>query len=340
MTDIFSIKPLIIAEVAQAHEGSVGLAHSFIEAAADAGADAVKFQTHMAGAESTLDEPFRIRMSSQDATRYDYWKRMEFTVEQWHEFKAHCDERGVLFLSSPFSLEAVELLGSVGVAAWKIGSGEIYSRDMLSAVAQRPEPVLLSSGMSPWVHLDKAVQLLQQENSQFAVFQCTSKYPTPFSEVGLNVLSELRARYECPVGLSDHSGTPFPAIAAMALGCELIEAHVTFDRKMYGPDAVASVEFEELALMCRARDAIRDMLAHPLDKDAIADDLADMRAKFGKSLAPREALAAGTRLERDMLTLKKPATGIPAAEIDKVVGRVLVNPVQPDRLLKWKDLND
>src|SRR5262245_27728030 len=116
---------MIIGEVAQAHDGSHGMAHAYIDAVANAGADAVKFQTHIASAESTPGEPWRVKFSRQDATRYDYWKRMEFTEEQWHGLKQHAQERGLQFLSSPFSVEAVELLKRVGVAAWKVASGEV-----------------------------------------------------------------------------------------------------------------------------------------------------------------------------------------------------------------------
>jgi N-acetylneuraminate synthase len=129
---------LIIGEVAQAHDGSLGMAHAFIEAIAAAGADAVKFQTHIAAAESTPAEPWRVRFSAQDASRYDYWKRMEFTEEQWRGLKQHAFEKGLLFLSSPFSLEAVELLERVGVAAWKIASGETGNRPLSPPFARNP----------------------------------------------------------------------------------------------------------------------------------------------------------------------------------------------------------
>ena len=125
---------LLIAEIAQAHDGSLGLAHAFIDAAATAGADAVKFQTHIAAAESTLDEPFRVRFSKQDATRYEYWQRMQFTPEQWAGLADHARERKLIFLSSAFSVDAVELLQRLKVPAWKIASGELASRTMLAAM--------------------------------------------------------------------------------------------------------------------------------------------------------------------------------------------------------------
>src|SRR5688500_1354690 len=139
---------LIIGEVAQAHDGSLGMAHAFIDAIAAAGADAVKFQTHIAAAESTLQEPWRVKFSRQDTTRHAYWKRMEFTEEQWVGLREHAHDRGLEFLSSPFSSEAVSLLARVGVAAWKIASGEVSNLALLEQIAATRLPVFLSSGMS------------------------------------------------------------------------------------------------------------------------------------------------------------------------------------------------
>src|SRR5438093_2389865 len=161
------IKPgrcLIIGEVAQAHDGSLGMAHAFIDAIADAGADAVKFQTHIAAAESTPDEPWRVKFSQQEATRYDYWKRMEFTEEQWHGLKKHAHDKGLLFLSSPFSLEAVALLTRVGVAAWKIASGEVSNTSLFEGIVATRMPIILSTGMSALEEIDRAVEGLKRQD--------------------------------------------------------------------------------------------------------------------------------------------------------------------------------
>ncbi|MBM3507426.1 MAG: N-acetylneuraminate synthase [Alphaproteobacteria bacterium] len=331
-------KAFLIAEVAQSHDGSLGLAHAFVDGAADAGADAVKFQTHIADAESTLDEQFRVKFSRQDATRYDYWKRMEFTPEQWAGLAAHAEERGIVFLSSPFSLAAVDLLQGIGMPAWKVGSGEVNSHDLLRAMAATGKPVLISSGMSAYSDLGGAVDVVRAAGAPVAVFQCTTKYPTPLAEVGLNVLDELRTRFSCPVGLSDHSGRPYPALAAMARGADLIEVHFVLDRAMFGPDVPVSLPPADLRLFADARDAFAEMDAHPVDNDAMAASLAPMRALFNKSLAPKAPLSKGAVLVADMLTTKKPGTGIPAHEIDKVVGRRLKKAVSPDRLLRRDDL--
>src|SRR5262249_7900571 len=183
-------------------EGGVGMGDAYIDAIAAGGGDAVKFQTHIAAAESTPAEPWRVKFSRQDETRYDYWRRMEFSEAQWHGLKAHADERGLLFLSSPFSVEAVDLLTRVGVAAWKIASGEVSTRPMFERLAATRLPVLLSTGMSALGEIDAAVRQVQNADLQLAVMQCTSAYPCPPEKIGLNLLDVFRNRYGCAVGLS------------------------------------------------------------------------------------------------------------------------------------------
>jgi N-acetylneuraminate synthase len=329
----------VIAEVAQSHDGSLGMAHAFIDTAAESGADAIKFQTHIAAAESTLDEEFRVKFSRQDESRYEYWRRMEFTAEQWAGLAAHAAEQGIVFLSSAFSVAAVELLRKLGLAAWKVGSGEYRSLELWQAMALGGGPILLSTGMSDWREIEAAVEQVQGLGAPLALFQCTSRYPTALSEVGLNVIDELR-RFGCPVGLSDHSGSVHPALAALARGVDMVEVHLTLDRRLFGPDVPVSLTPPELALLCQARDALVTMAENPVDKDAMAAELAEMRGLFSKSLAPARALPAGTVLLADMLTAKKPGTGILAAELDDVVGRRLSNDVGPERLLRREDLDD
>jgi N-acetylneuraminate synthase len=329
---------LIIGEVAQAHDGSLGAAHAFIDAIADAGADAVKFQTHIAAAESTPAEPWRARFSRQDDTRYQYWERMEFTEPQWHGLRTHAGERGLLFLSSPFSPEAVDVLRRVGVDAWKVASGEVANLDLVRDMARDGRELLLSSGMSGWDELDRAVEVCRTEGAPFAVLQCNTAYPCPPEKVGLNVLHELAERFECPVGLSDHSGTIFPAIAAVTLGAAVVEVHVTLSRKAFGPDVVASVTDAELAELVRGVRYVETALAHPIDKDAEARALGDMRSIFTKSVVARRALPEGHVLTSDDLAAKKPGTGIPANRVDALTGARLLRAVVADELLNWDDV--
>jgi N,N'-diacetyllegionaminate synthase len=328
----------IIAEVAQAHDGSLGMAHATVDAIAHTGADAVKFQTHIAAAESTPSEPWRVRFSPQDACRYDYWKRMEFTEAQWRGLKEHAEARGLRFLSSPFSVEAVELLTRVGVAAWKVASGEVANLELLERMAATGLPVLLSTGMSPLSEIDAAVARLREHRMRVTVMQCTSAYPCPPERIGLNLLATFRERYRCGVGLSDHSGTIYPGLAAATLGIEALEVHVTLSRELFGPDVPASVTTSELRQLVEGVRFIERMRAHPVDKDAVAGELDGIRRLFTKSIVARMDLPAGTVLRGEHLAVKKPGTGIRADRLKEVLNRRLKRALPADALLGEDDL--
>lgn len=327
----------VIGEVAQAHDGSLGTAHAYIDAIAEAGASAVKFQTHIAAAESTPAEPWRVRFSPQDETRYDYWRRMEFEPSQWRELKAHAEERGLVFLSSPFSVQAVELLESLGMSAWKVASGELTHDAMLDAIAATDKPVLVSTGMSAWSEIDRVMERFQASK---AIFQCTSAYPCPAEKTGLNVLGEMAERYGCPVGLSDHSATIATPIAAVALGAQMLEVHVVLSRQAFGPDTASSLLPEELAQLVLGAQRVRTALSHPVDKDRAAEEMAPMRALFQRSLVPTRDLAAGHVLRAGDLIAKKPGTGLPPQRLDALLGRRLARAVVADELLDEAALAD
>jgi N,N'-diacetyllegionaminate synthase len=328
----------IIAEIGQAHDGSLGTAHAYVDAVARAGADGVKFQTHIARAESTPGEPFRVRVFPQDETRFDYWKRMEFSEAQWVGLAAHAKERGLTFLSTPFSMEAIELLERVGVPAWKIGSGDIGTLPFLRRCAETRRPVLLSSGMSPLEELDAAVTEVRETGARVAVLQCTTAYPCPPEKLGLNAIAELRERYACPVGLSDHSGTPFAGLAAVTLGANLLEVHVCFSRECFGPDVPASITTTELAELVRGVRFIEKALANPVDKRSMARDLAELRTMFGRSVVLCRDLPAGHVLAAGDLAYKKPATGFPASRAHELLGRRLTRSVERDAFIAEADV--
>jgi N,N'-diacetyllegionaminate synthase len=331
---------LVVAEVAQTHDGSLGTAHAFVDAVAATGAGAIKFQTHLAGAESTRDEPWRVPFSRQDDSRWDYWRRMEFSPDQWAGLAAHARAAGQLFLSSAFSLEAVDLLEQIGMPAWKVASGEVGHTELLRRMIDTGTPIILSSGLSDWSELDAAVADVRAGGNALAVLQCTSEYPCPPERVGLNVLGELADRYGCATGLSDHSATIYPGLAAVALGARVLEVHVTLSREMFGPDVPASLTTTELRQLADGVAYLSDALAHPVDKAAAGDDRAVMRATFGRSVALRDDQPAGTELRREHLALKKPGSGIGPDELEALVGRRLRHDVGADRLLRPDDLED
>lgn len=321
---------MIIAEIAQAHDGSLGSAHAFIDALSDTGVDAVKFQTHIAEAESSDLEPFRVKFSKQDATRFDYWKRMEFTLTQWEGLRAHCHEVGLKFISSPFSCAAVDMLSQVGVDAFKVGSGEISNQLMLTKIAMAQKPVILSSGMSDLDELEIALQLIQGYNCPVSVLQCTTAYPTSPDQWGLNVIESLKQKFNIPVGFSDHSGNIYACLAAATLGAEIFEFHVVFDKRQFGPDTIASITIDQTKILVEGICSIRKALLHPVQKSDISN-YQELKRIFGKSLAVNKDLKSGSVIQFQDLESKKPGDqGIPASAYSNIIGKRLTQD-----LSKW-----
>ena len=325
----------IIAEVGQAHEGSMGIAHSYIDALAKTGVDAVKFQVHIAAAESSIHEPFRVKMAGQDKTRFDYWKRMEFSLDQWRELKTHCEEAGVEFLASPFSNAAVDLLEKLEVKRYKIGSGEITNFLLLEKIAQTGKPVILSSGMSSFAELDNAVNFLKEKGVNYSILQCTTAYPTTPENYGLNVIQQLKERYKVAVGYSDHSAKTATCIAATALGAEILEFHAVFSRNSFGPDASSSLEIDEITQLIKAVKNIKTAMENPVDK-ADNSKFTDLKNIFEKSLALNKDLPANHILSFEDLEAKKPkGYGIDANKFLEVLNKPLSRDMK-----KWEFLNE
>ena len=311
----------IIAEIAQAHEGSLGIAHSYIDALADCGVDAVKFQTHIASAESSECEQFRVNFSYEDNTRFDYWKRMEFTPEQWAGLKKHCEEKGVEFLSSPFSIEAVELLEKLNVKRYKIGSGELSNFLMLDAIAKTGKPIILSSGMSDWNELDDSINYLKKYNNKISLLQCTTAYPTQPEHWGLNVMQKMKERYQIEAGFSDHSGDIYACLAATTLGADILEFHAVFNHNMFGPDAKASLNIEQISLLVQGVKAINISLNTPQLKEDISN-FSQIKTMFGKSLATKVDVKKGNLVSISELESKKPGDrGIHAKYFEDIIGK-------------------
>ncbi|WP_395632369.1 N-acetylneuraminate synthase family protein [Flavobacterium sp.] len=328
-------KPYLIAEIAQAHDGSLGVLYSYIDAVAKTGVQAIKFQMHIAEAESSPYEPFRVHFSKEDVTRFDYWKRMEFTLEQWKGIKAHCDAVGLDFICSPFSNLAVDWLEEIGVKIYKVGSGEVNNFLLLEKIAQTGKPVIISSGMSNFEELDQTVAFLKNKNVAFSILQCTTAYPTKPEQYGFGVMQELRERYQVPVGFSDHSAKISTGIAAVALGASIVEFHVVFHRAMFGPDAIASLTLEETKQLAEAVHDIYLAQNSVLDKNN-NEDFSTLKSIFEKSLAINKNLPAGHVLTFGDLESKKPkGYGISADNFQKVIGRKL-----KDNMSQWDFLNE
>lgn len=327
----------LIAEIAQAHDGSLGFAHSYIDVAHQAGANAVKFQVHIADAESTHDEEFRVNFSYEDLTRFDYWKRMEFTKDQWAGLKKHAESLGLVFFASVFSLDAAELMQRLDVDLWKISSGEIENAALAEKILSFKKPVLISTGMSTLETALHAAERFSSGGVATGLFQCTTQYPTPFTNIGLNVIDEIYSAFDGPVGLSDHSGSEYPSIAALARGADMIEVHLCFSKGQFGPDTKSSLTPKQFGRLRDARDSIHTMLTTPVDKSLAASEMSVTRFLFTQSLAPRRTLAKGHKVTAEDFTTKKPGTGIPARDLDKYIGRILARDVTPERLFRDDD---
>lgn len=332
-------RPFIIAEVAQSHEGSLGNAMAFVDAAKASGADAVKFQTHIAAEESTPQEPWRIPFSKQDASRYDYWKRMEFSFEQWAALKAHCDMRSIIFLSSAFSLKACDWLAKLGMPAWKVASGEIGNDQLLERMMSTGQPILISTGLAGPEQAIATTRRVQANGNPVALLHCTTRYPTPPEAVGLNILADFReALPDTPIGLSDHSGTPNPAIIASYLGASIIEVHLALHKTMFGPDVSSSLTPETLRQLVEGTEAAWRMRQHPVDKEQQLGELGRESSIFGRSLYTTMAVPSGTRITEEMIAYKKPGGGLSYTQRDLLLDRTALRDLPVHHMLSADDV--
>lgn len=327
--------PFIIAEIGQAHDGSLGVAHSFIDALSGTGVDAIKFQVHIANAESSIHEKFRTKFSYQDKTRFDYWKRMEFTEEQWKGLKNHCDEKGIEFLASPFSIKAFEMLERLKVKRFKIGSGEAKNYLLLDRISTIKKPIILSTGLINDTDLEKTYSVLKNNNCDFSFLQCTTSYPTKPEQWNLDGIKELKAKFNVPVGFSDHSGDIYACLAATALGAEILEFHVAFDKRMFGPDSKSSLTINQVSSLVKGVKQISLSLNKPVKNK----ELEKLENLFGKSLALNKALKNGNQIKMVDLETKKPAGyGICPTEYKNVIGKKLKTDLKEGQFINYLDL--
>ena len=319
----------VVAEIGMTHDGSFGLAKKLTEAAIDTGADVIKYQWHIAEEETTKDAPSPPYFTGE--SRYQYFTRTEFSGEQFNELVAICKAGGAIPCVSVFSIESVGRAVAAGFEIIKIPSGEVTNIPMIREVAKTGLPVLLSSGMSNWDELGAAVTALG-DNPSLCIMQCSSMYPTPAEKVGLNVLSDIKSRFGRIVGLSDHTLTGATAVAAVALGAQVIEKHFTISKLLYGPDARFSLDPDEFR---RLVDDIH-YIAAALKADVDKDDLAlygEMKEVFQKSIVARTVINKGDMLTMENIAFKKPGTGIPASDVDSIIGKIYDEDAEPDDMI-------
>ena len=313
----------VIAEAGVNHNGDVGLAKELIDESASAGADAVKFQTFktakLVTRGATIAE-YQKSVELADETQFGLLKRLELSADAHRELVTHCQRRNVLFLSTPFEEESVDLLAELGVLAYKVGSGELTDLPLLSHIARKSKPMVLSTGMATMVEVDAAVRVVRESGDPpLALLHCVSNYPAAAEDVNLRAMQTLRSAFGVPVGYSDHTAGIEIACAAVALGACIVEKHVTLDRSMSGPDHRASVEPNDLRALVAAVRRIEAALGDGRKKPAVAEMAVSQAVR--KSLVAACDISVGTLVTDDMIVLRRPGTGLLPTARPTVVGR-------------------
>jgi sialic acid synthase SpsE len=329
----------IVAEAGANHNRDLGMGKELIDVAADAGADAVKFQTYSAETLYSKKTPKFSYLEKQTAK--DTWqliKDIELPREWQAELQAWAYKRGIMFFSSPFDSRAVDELDALGVPVFKIASFEIVDLPLIGYAAGKGRPMILSTGLATYEDIHDAVETCRSAgNPDIVLLQCASLYPAPPARINLRAMETMRRAFGVPVGLSDHSLGIHVAGAAVALGACVVEKHFTLSRTLPGPDHPFAIEPAELKAMVRQ---IRDIDAALGDgrKAGPAPEEEEMHQKARRSLIAARAIPKGTRIERDMITIKRPGFGIRPKLLDLVVGRVAQLDIEEDAVLTWEML--
>lgn len=327
---------ILIAEIGQAHEGSLGLLHSMIIASAKAGANAIKFQIHVAKHESTYDEPFRVKGSGQDASRYEYWKRMEFSELQWKECADLAHHHGCKVIISPFSLEAFSMAERIGCDIIKIGSGEVHNINLINQAFETKLPLIISTGLISNSKLDELVKRSKLLSNKAIFLHCVSEYPTTPNRSNLQAIDYYHERYGIIFGLSDHSGTIYPSLYAISNNLPYVEVHVSFSREMYGFDSSSSITFGELKQLSDYKDFIRKALM-PID-EINKEYKSKMEKIFSRSIALKHEHPKDYVIKSTDICLKKPGGFISPDKVDQVIGKSLTKDYDKMYVLRWSDL--
>ncbi len=333
--------PYIIAEVGSNHNGDMGLCRELIDAAADAGAHAVKFQSWSETSLIAEEEYARNTQYSDKKKHFGSLREMvrayQFTAEQHREAKQHCDARGVAFCSTSFSTEEVDLLTALGVPFFKIASMDIVHLSLLRYVAQQQRPMVISTGMATLAEIERAVGVIRSEgNSQIVLLHCVSIYPPDYGMIHLRNMMTLEQAFELPTGFSDHTLGTAISLAAIAVGAHVIEKHFTLDQEMEGWDHAISANPAELRTIVEDGKHIFEALGS--NQRRVSEAELEKRKQFRRSLVARRALEKGSMLREEDLAAKRPGTGISPSELGYVVGRKLASAVAEDQMLQWRDL--
>jgi N,N'-diacetyllegionaminate synthase len=327
----------VIAEAGANHNRDLGIARELIDVAAEAGADAVKFQVYSGATLYSSKTPaFEYLAGVSDKSTQELLEDASLPREWLPQLAEHCAARGIAFFATPFDAVAIQELAAVGVPAYKVASFELVDLELIGEVAAQGKPVILSCGMATYGEIEDALGVARRAGAtEVALLRCASLYPAPPSIMNLRAMATMRTAFGVPVGLSDHSEGIAVPTAATALGMELLEKHFTLDRSLPGPDHPFAIEPDELRALVRSVRDVEAALGHgrlegPSDEEAV-----EMYRLARRSIVAASDIPAGTTIVREQLTVKRPGYGIPPKHLDLVVGRTARVDIEEDDVVTW-----
>jgi len=322
----------IIAEGCDNHLGDIQVAKNMAREAKLAGADAIKFQHHLPDEEMLPDVPMSDNF---EEPLYDFLKKYALTLEQHYELKHYCDEIGILYMCTPFSWKAAQEIESL-VQAFKIGSGEMTDVPTLVRISSFGKPMIVSTGMSTFDEIEHTYQALVKRNTQLILMNCVSEYPPVYEDLNLGVIGEMTKRFpKALIGHSDHTPDLYTCFAAVALGARVLEKHVILDKRQPGPDQSVSIEFDELARLVEGTRKIEVGLG---TEKSVHGREADIRTWAFRSIVSTRHIAKGETITQEEIWSKRPGTGIPAHQMDEVIGCRAARDIAGNSLISWDDL--
>lgn len=313
----------IIAEAGVNHNGSLDNAKRMVECAAEAGADAIKFQTFKAETlvcKNAQKAEYQKETTGNEESQFEMLKKLELTEEEYAELKQHCGEKHIMFLSTPFDLDSLRYLNEIGIEIIKIPSGEITNYPYLREIGKLGKPIIMSTGMSTMAEVEEAVEVLQMNGAQdITLLHCNTQYPTPYGDVNLRAMLALKDKFHTEVGYSDHTlGIEVP-IAATAMGATVIEKHFTLNRGMEGPDHKASLEPDELKCMIRSIRNVEQAMGTGIKEPTNSEYKNILVAR--KSIVARKQIQAGEIFTEENITTKRPGDGMSPMRWNEVIGK-------------------
>lgn len=334
---IWQDRVFIIAEAGVNHNGDLQLAKAMVDAAVEAGADAVKFQTFKADrlvTRSAQKADYQKKAFYESESQYDMLSRLELSDEAHISLFSYCKKKGIMFLSTPFDGDSADLLDELGVEMFKIGSGDLTNMPLLKHIGKKGKPVILSTGMSDLGEIEEAIGWLRSEkDTEIVLMHCTTNYPACYEDVNLRAMDTMKEAFKLPVGYSDHTEGPEVSIAAAALGACAIEKHFTLDKTMLGPDHKASMDFNELSCLVRSIRNVEASLGDGIKKCNVSE--------IAIKTVARKSIVANCRIKKGQIILpgdiavKRPESGLRPCLVDYFIGKTAKFDIDEDQFLKF-----